>query len=89
MNVPEDPRYTGLPHTSDGRAGHSPVSKNVNGFKEFQSQVGQFMTFETLVELLGFLLPENYTMPVKHHLLFLGGSASCAWTPENRQVGRA
>lgn len=83
MNVPEDPRCTGLPHTSDGRAGHSPVSKNVNGFKEFQSHVGQwFITFETLVELSGFFLPENSTVPVKRHMLFLEDSASYAWTPE-------
>lgn len=74
MNVPEDPRNTGLPHTSDGRAGHSPVNKNVNGFKKSQSPVDQwFMTFGTLVEFFGFFLPANDTMSVRCHMLFLVG----------------
>lgn len=89
MNVSEDPRNTG-PRISDGIAGHSPVNKNVNQFKEFQSHVDQwFITSETLVELFGFFLPEKCTMPVKCNMLLLGVSALQAGTTEKSYVGGA
>lgn len=87
MNVSEGPRNTG-PHTSDGRAGHSPVNKNVNRFKEFRSHVDQwFITFETLVELFGLFLPEEYNMPVTFYKLLLEGFCSICWDPREKLFG--
>lgn len=87
MNVSESPRNTG-PCASDGRAGHSPVNKNVHRFKEFQSHVDQwFLTLETLVELFGFFLPEKYSLPVRFHMLLLEGSCSVCRGPREKLFG--